>query len=139
ATVYGIVAQTGGHITVSSTLNVGTTFTIHLPAADPVPEGKSPAVPARQGPVGNTVLLAEDNEGVRTLTVRLLQSAGYRVLEAADGVEALHVLRTATEPIDLLITDVMMPEMAGSELATHFAQLQPGTPIMFITGFMDEE
>jgi two-component system cell cycle sensor histidine kinase/response regulator CckA len=139
ATVYGIVAQTGGHITVNSTLNVGTTFTIHLPAADHVPEGKTPAAPSREGPVGNTVLLAEDNEGVRTLTVRLLQSAGYRVLEAADGVEALHVLRSTTEPIDLLITDVMMPEMAGSELASHFAQLQPGTPIMFITGFMDED
>jgi PAS domain S-box-containing protein len=139
ATVYGVVAQTGGHISVSSAVDEGTTFSIHLPAADRGADVPPPVARAPRRASGNTILLAEDNEGVRTLTVRLLQSAGYTVLEAGDGVEALHVLRHLPTPIDLLITDVMMPEMAGSELATHFAQLQPGTPILFITGFMDEE
>ena len=88
---------------------------------------------------GNTILSAEDNEGVRALTVRILTSAGYRVYEGCDGLDALETLRKLPEPVDLLISDVMMPRMNGSELAQHFHRIQPGTPILLMSGYMDED
>jgi CheY-like chemotaxis protein len=88
---------------------------------------------------GNAILIAEDNEGVRALTVRILTGAGYRVFEGCDGVDALDTLRSLPEPVDLLISDVMMPRMNGSELTAQFQRLQPGTPILLISGFMEEE
>jgi PAS domain S-box-containing protein len=140
ATVYGIVAQSGGHISVASSLGTGTTFSIHLPAAtsgsaaSDRSEGTAP-----HSSSGNVILIAEDNEGVRALTVRILVGAGYRVLEGCDGVDALDTLRSFPEPVDLLISDVMMPRMNGSELTAQFQQIQPGTPILLISGYMDEE
>jgi two-component system cell cycle sensor histidine kinase/response regulator CckA len=140
ATVYGIVSQSGGHISVASNLGQGTIFTIHLPVA---PGGSAHGgrgdheVPRSAD--GNTILIAEDNEGVRALTVRILASAGYRVYEGCDGVDALETLRKLPEPVDLLISDVMMPRMNGSELTAHFQRMQPGTPILLISGYMDEE
>src|SRR5262249_49411542 len=140
ATVYGTVSQSGGHISVTSSLGTGTTFSIHLPA---VPlarrsgehgEGTAPHSAAR-----NAILIAEDNEGVRALTVRILTGAGYRVFEGCDGVDALETLRSLPEPVDLLISDVMMPRMNGSELTAQFQQMQPGTPILLISGYMDED
>jgi two-component system, cell cycle sensor histidine kinase and response regulator CckA len=140
ATVYGIVAQSGGLISVASDLGEGATFTIHLPVAD-----SSSRRPARapadvlRSTAGNTILIAEDNEGVRALTVRILTSAGYLVFEGCDGVDAIETLRALPEPVDLLISDVMMPRMNGSELSAHFQRIQPGTPILLISGYMDEE
>ena len=84
-------------------------------------------------------ILFDRVEGVRALTVRILASAGYRVYEGCDGVDALDTLRTLSEPVDLLISDVMMPRMNGSELTAHFQRMQPGTPILLISGYMDEE
>src|SRR6185312_4881048 len=128
ATVYGIVTQTGGHIAVSSGLGEGTKFTIHLPVI-PDPSafgaGTDGATPRSSG--GNSILIAEDNEGVRALTVRLLVDAGYRVFEGCDGVDALDTLKQLPEPVDLLISDVMMPRMNGSELVQQFRRIQPGT------------
>ena len=140
ATVYGVVAQSGGHISVASNLGEGTTFTIHLPVAS----GRKAARARSDGDVlrsaaGNAILIAEDNEGVRALTTRILTGAGYRVFEGCDGVDALEKLRSLPEPIDLLISDVMMPRMNGSELAAHFQRFQPGTPILLISGYMDDE
>ena len=140
ATVYGIVSQSGGHISVMSSLGSGTTFSIHLPAvvgghaAGERGEGTAP-----HSETGNVILIAEDNEGVRALTVRILTGAGYRVYEGCDGVDALETLRSLPEPIDLLISDVMMPRMNGSELTAQFQQMQPGTPILLISGYMDED
>ncbi|HVX41490.1 MAG TPA: PAS domain S-box protein [Gemmatimonadaceae bacterium] len=139
ATVYGIVTQSGGRISVASELGRGTTVTIHLPVTDaslgtPSGDGTRPRSVA-----GNVVLVAEDNEGVRALTVRVLADAGYQVLEACDGLEALEVLRGLREPIDMLISDVMMPRMSGTELAAQFQRLQPGSPILLMSGYMDEE
>jgi PAS domain S-box-containing protein len=140
ATVYGIVAQSGGHVSVTSRLGEGTVFTIHLPVAA---GAGAPKVRGGEGPprsaAGNTILIAEDNEGVRALTVRILAGAGYRVFEGCDGVDALETLKSLPEPVDLLISDVMMPRMNGSELITHFQRIQPGTPILVISGYMDED
>jgi PAS domain S-box-containing protein len=139
ATVYGIVTQTGGHISVASTLGEGTTFTIHLPAAEPDCANDRGGAKAPHSSTGNVILIAEDNEGVRALTVRLLADAGYRVVEGCDGVDALETLRGLPEPVDLLITDVMMPRMNGPELAAQFQRVQAGTPVLMMSGFMDQE
>jgi two-component system, cell cycle sensor histidine kinase and response regulator CckA len=140
ATVYGIIMQSGGHIGVASTVGEGTTFTIHLPAAvtDPSATARDASRTPRSS-TGNVILIAEDNEGVRALTVRLLADAGYRVFEGCDGVDALETLRGLPEPVDLLISDVMMPRMNGSELVSQFHRVQPGTPILLMSGFMDED
>ena len=138
STVYGIVTQTGGHISVSSRLGEGATFSIHLPAAsDGSAAGRGAGTTPRSS-TGNTILIAEDNEGVRALTIRLLVDAGYRVFEGCDGADALDTLRDLPEPVDLLISDVMMPRMNGTELAAHFQRIQPGTPILLMSGYMDE-
>jgi len=140
ATVYGIVLQSGGQIAVESAQGKGARFTIHLPVAA---EGFGALTPDVATPLrssnGNTILIVEDNEGVRALTVRLLADAGYKVFEGCDGVDALDTLRSLPEPVDLLISDVMMPRMNGSELATHFHRLQPGTPVLLMSGYMDED
>jgi two-component system, cell cycle sensor histidine kinase and response regulator CckA len=140
ATVYGIVSQSGGHISVTSSLGSGTTFSIHLPATTTASSaGERGSGTAPHSAAGNVILIAEDNEGVRALTVRILTGAGYRVFEGCDGVDALDTLRSLPEPVDLLISDVMMPRMNGSELTAQFQRLQPGTPILLISGFMEEE
>src|SRR5262249_6802142 len=134
ASVYGIVAQSGGHVSVASALGEGTTFTIHLPVAERPIAGTTSGVDVLRSSSGNRVLIAEDNEGVRALTVRILTNAGYQVFEGCDGVDAIETLRSLPEPIDLLITDVMMPRMNGSELMAHFQRIQPGTPVLVISG-----
>ena len=139
ATVYGIITQTGGHIAVTSSLGQGTTFTIHLPVGPDASNSSRSDGTTPRSSAGNAILIAEDNEGVRALTVRLLVDAGYRVFEGCDGVDAIETLRGLDEPVDLLISDVMMPRMNGSELAAHFQGIQPGTPILLMSGFMDEE
>jgi len=140
ATVYGIVMQSGGHISVASSVGAGTTFTIHLPATVVSSSGEHGAIGTTpRSSAGNTILIAEDNEGVRALTVRLLVDAGYKVFEGCDGVDALDTLKKLSEPVDLLISDVMMPRMNGSELVQHFHRLQPGTPVLLMSGYMDEE
>jgi CheY-like chemotaxis protein len=125
---------------VASGVGEGTTFTIHLPAALREAGGEERSGPRTpRSSRGNTILVAEDNEGVRALTVRLLADAGYEIFEGCDGVDALETLRALPEPVDLLISDVMMPRMNGSELAAQFQRMQPGTPILLMSGFMDED
>jgi CheY-like chemotaxis protein len=102
----------------------------------PVDAARPPAV---RTPRGNTVLVAEDNEALLVVATRVLESAGYRVLTARDGVEAVEVLRARGEAVDLLITDVTMPRMSGHELATHFTEIQPGGLLLFMTGSLDED
>jgi PAS domain S-box-containing protein len=140
ATVYGIVQQTGGHVAITSTAGEGTTVTIHVPAeVAPADDAAAPAGVTPRSSTGNVILIAEDNEGVRALTVRLLVDAGYIVYEGCDGVDALETLKTLPEPVDLLVSDVMMPRMNGGELAQQFHRLQPGTPVLLMSGYMDEE
>ncbi len=95
--------------------------------------------PVMRSPTGNTILIVDDNEGVRELTARILVQAGYRVFEGCDGVDALEALRQLPEPVDLLISDIKMPRMNGIELAAHFRRVQPGSPLLLISGYMDEE
>ena len=139
ATVYGIVLQSGGHIAVESTQGQGARFIVHLPAASEKAPVTGRTSGALRSSTGNIILIAEDNEGVRALTVRLLSDAGYRVYEGCDGMDALETLKGIGEPVDLLISDVMMPRMNGPELVQQFQRLQPGTPVLLMSGYMDED
>jgi len=141
STVYGIVMQSGGHIGVRSAVGHGTSFTVYLPGVDAAVGRRTPqsGIVRANETGGSTILIAEDNEGVRALTVRVLENNGYRVLEAQDGVEALEVAAATKGPIDLLISDVLMPRMGGSELAIRFAATRPLTAVLFISGYMDQD
>ena len=136
ATCYGIVKQNHGHIGVESEPGQWTRFRIYLPEAEAPLEEVPP--PRPQGPVraGNeTVLFAEDDDLVRHLSVAALSSSGYRLIEAAHGVEALKATEEHAGPIHLLVTDILMPRMGGVELARRFRQLRPGAAVLFIYGF----
>ncbi len=138
STVFGIVEQSGGHIRVASTLGHGTTFEIYLPAVNERPQAIEEV---REAPLprGNeTILLAEDDETLRTLTARILTAQGYHVLEASDGVEALRVAENHTGTLDLLTTDMVMPSMGGSDLANELTALRPGIKVLFVSGYTDD-
>jgi PAS domain S-box-containing protein len=140
ATAYGIVQQSGGRIAVESSPGRGATFHIYLPRlGDPVvaPRG-SPAAPARWPGGSETVLLAEDDKAVRDFARALLADTGYRVLEAADGLDALRVCETHPGPIHLLLTDVVMPGMTGRTLADHLVALRPGLRVLYMSGYTDD-
>jgi two-component system, cell cycle sensor histidine kinase and response regulator CckA len=139
STVYGIVKQSGGSIWVYSELGQGTSFKIYLP---PVIEGvsedkrSSEVVGTIQG--SETILLAEDEEMVRTLARQVLEMYGYHVLEASHGGAALLVCERHPGRIDLLITDVVMPEMSGRELADRLVQLRPNMKVLYMSGYTDK-
>jgi PAS domain S-box-containing protein len=138
ATVYGIVKQSGGHIGLYSEPNHGTTFKIYLPrleeAAQPV-EAISPGAPLAGG--SETILLVEDEEGVRDLARRILELKGYKVITASNPTEAAQVCERYEGPIHLLLTDVVMPTMSGPQLAEHVAFLRPGLKVLYISGYTD--
>jgi two-component system cell cycle sensor histidine kinase/response regulator CckA len=140
ATVYGIVTQAGGHLEVHSELGRGTEFKIYLPAVDETP---SPGTRSFHGthpaPHGDeTILLVEDEDAVRKTTKVTLQSLGYTVLEARNGVEALRLCERYREPIHLAITDVVMPEMSGRQVAERLSKLRPLTKVLFLSGYTDD-
>jgi two-component system cell cycle sensor histidine kinase/response regulator CckA len=137
ATVYGIVKQSDGYISVDSEAGKGATFTMYLPRVDALVE--EPAVPIAAVSDGGseTILLVEDEEAVRSLVRRVLERKGYQVFAASNGQEALD-LSTSHDVIDLLITDVIMPEMGGRELASRLAQLRPSLRILFMSGYSEE-
>lgn len=143
ATVYGIVKQTGGFITVESETGKGTTFSIHLPRyrqeqdASERPEHETPAAP-RDITGQDTILLVEDEEAVRSFAARALRMRGYQVLEASGGEEALEIMRKATAPIQLLITDVVMPNMDGPTLVRNVKRLRPEMPVIFMSGYAED-
>jgi two-component system cell cycle sensor histidine kinase/response regulator CckA len=134
ATVYGIVRQSGGTIDVESEPGRGTLFTIYLPCADDSPAPAAPPLPAVTARGGEVVLLVEDQPEVRQVARRMLQLQGYQVLEARDGPEALEVQTRHVGPIDILITDVIMPGMSGRHLAEQLTALRPGLPVLFLSG-----
>lgn len=138
ATVYGIVRQAGGHITVDSELGKGTTFRLYLPAvaACPAPHSRT-EVPAGASTGKETVLVVEDQPEVRKFMVQALEVRGYRVLAAADGEEALEISRQFSEEIHLLVTDVVMPRMDGRELSDQISAARPGIKILYTSGYTD--
>ncbi len=135
ATVYGIVRQSGGFITVKSELDAGTTFDILLPRVEGarVSVTPKPARPAR-ATAGGTVLVIDDNPDIRTLAKLVLGRGGYKVLEAATQDEALELARNG-EPFDLLLTDVVMPGMSGPTLAREIGLLRPAIKVLLMTGY----
>jgi two-component system cell cycle sensor histidine kinase/response regulator CckA len=138
STVYGIVKQSGGNIWLYSEPNQGTTFKIYLPAIHALPEdiGKPAPIEAMQGGSG-TILLVEDDEQLRRLTHRALATQGYTVLEAARGSTALDIARRHKGPIDLLLTDVIMPDTNGPKLADTLLPARPGLRVLYMSGYPD--
>jgi PAS domain S-box-containing protein len=134
ATVYGIVQQAGGHVQIYSEEGVGTTFTALLPATGQKPRSRRaspPAVPVS----GKTIMVVEDEEALREVTRRLLAAEGYSVIVAADGPQALAAAAAQDGPIDLLLTDVTMPHMPGTQLAERLCRQRPGLKVLYMSGF----
>jgi CheY-like chemotaxis protein len=139
STVYSILKECRGGVSVASAPGWGTTFTIYLPRIDDAreaPESDAAAhTPARGA---ETILVAEDEEAVRRLVKYVLNARGYTVLEARDGVDALDVFRQYPKPIHLLLTDMVMPRMGGSELVQVIRQLKPNMKVLCVSGYTDE-
>jgi PAS domain S-box-containing protein len=140
ATVYGIVKQSAGHILVYSEPGHGTTFKIYLPSADHKVGIGSKSEPETISPKreGTTILLVEDDEIMRSLTRQLLQEHGYTVVEANDGKSALEWVQSHPEPIDLLLTDVVMRRMSGPELVERLSASHPTLKVVFMSGYTGE-
>lgn len=137
ATVFGIVNQAGGHVSVDSVVDQGTTFRVLLPAITGPATGADIArTTTTRGK--ETVLLVEDDAAVRQLSRLALETQGYEVLVAANGREALQLLRSRPGKVDLVVTDVVMPEMSGRELADAVRTAQPGTRVLFVSGYTDD-
>jgi len=136
ATVYGIVRQAGGHVTVYSEVGRGSTFRVYLPTVvharpDLRAERREPDVPGGT----ETIMVCEDDEAVRHLTERLLRSAGYAVVAARNGTHAEEIFSRRQEPIHLLVTDVIMPDTDGRKLADRLMERQPGLKVLFVSGY----
>jgi PAS domain S-box-containing protein len=147
STVYGIVQQSGGEVSIWSQLGRGTTVTVTLPAESEPRTGPALARDAEQGdgdgqpPVAltSTVLVVEDEPAVRTVTKKILERSGYRVLVAANGADALLLWSKHRDTIDVVLTDVVMPVMGGRELAERLTAAGACTPILFMSGYTDAE
>jgi two-component system, cell cycle sensor histidine kinase and response regulator CckA len=152
ATVYGIVEQSGGHIRLESGVGGGSTFNIYLPRVEP--QGAAPAEaepqPADEAEADQaastdscsgteTVLLVEDEAMIRKLTRRMLQQSGYHVLEAVNGMAALEICRSHPSPIHLLLTDIVMPQIRGRELAAMVTAIRPEIGIVYMSGYTGDE
>ncbi|HEY2384132.1 MAG TPA: response regulator [Terriglobia bacterium] len=136
-TVYGIVKQSGGSIIVQSQPHIGTTFSIYLPRTDKAPKSSHARRPAMENR-GETVFVVEDNETVRELTNEILELKGYRVLSAGGPGEAVTISNEFQGPIDLLLTDVVMPEGSGPALAERLTKLRPDMKVLYMSGYTAE-
>jgi CheY-like chemotaxis protein len=138
STVYGIVKQSGGYISIDSEVGRGTTFKIYLPRVDEeagameVSPRPSALLPGRE-----TVLVVEDDNQVRSVAAMVLEISGYDVLTAANGGEALLLSEQFKSKIDLLLTDMIMPGMGGQELSKRLLRLRPGTRVVYMSGYSE--
>jgi len=138
STVYGIVKQSGGHIWLYSEPGRGTTFKIYLPRVEgAVASSAARALLPDPARGHETILLVEDELEVRELARDVLEAQGYTVLEAPDALAALRICEARFGPIDLVLTDVVMPRMSGRELATQLATLRPAMPVVYMSGYTD--
>jgi len=137
STVYGIVKQFGGDIHVYSELNQGTTFRIYLPRVDEHLDDPQMEAQNQNRKGTETVLVVEDDKTLRKFITQILQKNGYHLLEAQNGKDALNVCETAQDSIDLVITDIVMPEMNGTELAEKLMVIKPSTKVLFLSGYTD--
>jgi PAS domain S-box-containing protein len=138
STVHGIVLQSGGAVWLESVPGAGTTVWVSLPAGAP-PEATGPEIaPAPRGRSEGTVLVVEDESAVRGLVCRMLEGAGFRVIEAGDGAMGLDAARSHAGRLDLVVTDVVMPRVGGREMAAEILALRPGTRFLFISGYAED-
>ena len=139
ATVFGIVKQSGGHIEVYSEVGLGTTFKVYLPRVESMPGGPKSTIGIRTPPRGTeTVLLVEDEDGVRLLTRNVLRECGYTVIEAANGKEAMREAEGYPDSLQLLVTDVVMPGIGGRILAEQLSATRPHLKVLFLSGYTDD-
>jgi CheY-like chemotaxis protein len=142
STVFGIVRESAGHIDIETAPNLGSTFRVYLPKADgSVDSTAPPPGPSDAPPVGQrseTLLLVEDDEDVRAVARGILRREGFRVLEAANGGEALLICEQHGGAIHLLVTDVVLPRMSGRRLADRLARMRPEMKVLFISGHTED-
>jgi two-component system, cell cycle sensor histidine kinase and response regulator CckA len=138
ATVYGIVRESRGFIAVDSTPGKGTTFNIYFPADEAARTEAAPAAITPVAPGGSeTILLVEDEAALREITCEYLQSRGYTVLSAESGMKALEICRVHEEPIDILMTDIIMPGIQGPELVKSALEMRPHIRVIYVSGYSD--
>ena len=137
ATVYGIVKQSDGHISVYSEPGQGTTFKVYFPATKMVKKQESEPVAANHAAHGETVLVVEDETDLRNMIVRALRRRNYEVLEAANGEEAVELVRHNGSGVQLLITDIIMPGIRGTEAAQQIVSMVPGLKVLYMSGYTD--
>ncbi len=138
STVYGIVKQSEGNIWIYSEPGHGTTFKIYLPQAEGLLEEVKEKVVGEEIPRGSeTVLVVEDEQEVRKLAVRILRGQGYKVLEASNGTDTLTICKEQKEPFHLILTDVVMPQMSGCELAKCISSIRPEIKVLYMSGYTD--
>ena len=138
ATVYGIMKQSGGHVAAYSEVGRGTTMKVYLPVAESPAEAATEAVAEAPSPTGSeTILLVEDDDGVRRLAREILQRQGYNVLLARDGAEAVALCHGHRGGIELMVSDVVMPGMGGAESAELIRRLRPAIKVLFMSGYAD--
>jgi CheY-like chemotaxis protein len=138
AVVMGIVKQSGGHVAVYSELGHGTTFKLYFPAVEELADHAKPQSHAGIMRGTETVLLVEDEVGVRGLAFLVLQTQGYKVLSARDGKDAMRVVAKHPGPIDILVTDVVMPGMGGREVAEALQPRYPQMKVLYTSGYTDD-
>jgi CheY-like chemotaxis protein len=141
ATVYGIVTRLGGSVSIYSEPGRGTSMRVYLPAAQASTAAAASAGPAQSAAVasgaGEVILVSEDDDQIRAITARILTENGYSVIAVGRGADALAVLKYDSTRVDLLLSDVIMPQMSGPELADRAALARPTLPVLFMSGYAD--